>query len=54
MTAEEKDAAAAYLVVFAFLLAYALLIATKPHGSSSAMSRSRRGLARERKEDEQC
>ena len=29
MTAEEKYVAAAYLVVFAFLLVYVLLIATK-------------------------
>ena len=49
MTAEEKYVAAAYLVVFAFLLVYVLLIATKLARLERDVEELAR-LARERQE----
>ncbi len=49
MTAEEKYVAAAYLVVFVFLLVYVLLIATKLSRLERDVEELTR-LARERKE----
>ena len=49
MTTEEKYVAAAYLVVFAFLLVYVLLIATKLSRLERDVEELAR-LAREKKE----